>query len=83
MARMHSRLLRAGGVPLARWSVTTGVWARLGAWGLGQVTVKSDEDASNFDDYDDDDGPDAGAAYAHPHARTRTRTHHAPAHPAQ
>mmetsp|Transcript_42201 Transcript_42201/g.112865 ORF Transcript_42201/g.112865 Transcript_42201/m.112865 type:complete len:379 (+) Transcript_42201:319-1455(+) len=26
------------------------------------VTVKSDEDASNFDDYDDADGPDAGAA---------------------
>jgi hypothetical protein len=73
MARMHSRLLRAGGVPLARWWVKTGVRAR--AWGLGQVTVKSDEDASNFDDYDDDDGPDAGAAYAHPHARTRT--HHA------
>jgi len=27
-----------------------------------QVTVKSDEDASNFDDYDDADGPDANAS---------------------
>ena len=29
------------------------------------VTVKSDEDASNFDDYDDADGPDVNAAYVY------------------
>ena len=30
------------------------------------MTVKNDEDASNFDDYDDADGPDANAAYPTP-----------------
>ena len=37
-----------------------------GGGGGGQVTVKNDEDASNFDDYDDADGPDANAAYPTP-----------------
>ena len=54
-------------------------WARDGC-GLcvcvcGQVTVKNDEDASNFDDYDDADGPDANAAYAPAHPPDRPLDH--------